>query len=252
MTRLSAVIITFNEERNIGRCIGSLKPVADEILVVDSLSTDRTVEICQQEGARVISQPWKGYSEQKNFANSLATFDWILSVDADEALSDKLANSLLDWKLQPVPHFAMFNRLTSYCGKWIRHGAWYPDPKIRLFNRNFAKWQGEVHEKLIFDQKIKVVHLKGDLLHYSYNTVDEHFEQTLRFGLLAGKELYHSGKKIKFYNVILNPPIKFFRNYLYKRGWMDGKYGYVISKMAALQTFVKYLKAWQLQKNNTP
>ena len=146
MTKLSVVIITYNEERNIARCLESIKDIADEIVVVDSRSTDGTREICRRYGAKFFPEDWKNYSEQKNHGNRLATNDWILSIDADEEVSGELRRSIVEWKRLDAPVFACFNRLTNYCGKWIRHCGWYPDPKLRIFDATRAKWVGDVHE----------------------------------------------------------------------------------------------------------
>jgi glycosyltransferase involved in cell wall biosynthesis len=248
MTKLSVVIITLNEERNIGRCLQSVKDIADEMLVVDSFSTDRTREICESFGAKFIAVKWKGYSGQKNHGNRLAAHDWILSVDADEALSDELRSAIVEWKKSPVPAFARFNRLTNYCGKWIRYCGWYPDQKLRIFNRKLALWEGEVHEKLHYDRNIAVTHLKGDLLHYSYYTMEEHIAQTNKFSSIGAKQLVERGKKVHAAKLAISPAVKFFRNYVLKRGFMDGYHGYMICRMAALHTFLKYAKARHLQQ----
>jgi len=181
---LSAIIITLNEERNIGRCIESLKAVADEILVVDSFSTDRTKEICETHGVRFIQNEWKGYSVQKNFAQEKASHDFIISLDADEALSDELSESILRIKNLDAIHIYSFNRLTNYCGKWIRHGGWFPDIKIRMYDRKKCSWEGSIHERLIYPQGEKITLLKGDCHHYTFYTVDEHRRQVEKFTTL--------------------------------------------------------------------
>lgn len=247
MTKLSVVIITFNEERNIARCIESVQEIADEIVVVDSLSTDKTREICEGFSVKFFTVKWRGYSAQKNYANSLATNDWILSIDADEAISEELKLSVLKWKSGEKPTFARFNRLTNYCGQWIRHCGWHPDTKLRIFNKNQASWQGDVHEELKFDDNLRVEFLKGDLLHFSYYTVDEHVAQTNKFSTLAAQQLVKQGKKISLFKVIVSPAAKFLRKYFINLGFMDGYYGYFICRMAALQTFLKYFKARQMQ-----
>ncbi len=247
MTKLSAVIITFNEERNIGRCLASLEGVADEIVVVDSLSSDNTREICESFEVKFFTEKWQGYSGQKNLANSLTVNDWVLSVDADEAVSEELKLSILKWKSSEKPGFARFNRLTNYGGQWIRHCGWYPDTKLRIFNKEQAYWKGDVHEELKFDNSTKVEFLKGDLLHYSYYSVDEHVAQTNKFSTLAAQELVKKGKKISLFKIIVSPAAKFLRKYFLNLGFLDGYYGYFICRMAALQTFLKYFKARQMQ-----
>jgi len=217
-------------------------------VVVDSYSTDNTEAICQSFGVTFVKQTWKGYSEQKNYANRLAKNDWILSIDADEALSETLEKSIINWKKLTKPGFAKFNRLTNYCGQWIRHCGWYPDPKLRIFDKKRATWQGEVHEQLVFENNTPVVSLKGDLLHYSYYTVDEHIAQTNRFSTIGARQLFEQRKKVQFVQILISPPAKFLRNYVLNRGFLDGYYGYVICRISALQTFLKYFKAWQMQR----
>jgi glycosyltransferase involved in cell wall biosynthesis len=248
MTKLSVVIITFNEERNIARCLDSVKAVADEIVVVDSFSTDRTREISGKHQVRFFEEKWRGYSGQKNHGHQLAENEWILSIDADEALSEALQKAIIQWKNQPQPVFAKFNRLTNYCGKWIRHCGWYPDPKLRIFNKTQACWEGEVHEQLVYKKDLPVIHLKGDMLHYSYYSIEEHIAQTNKFSSIGARQLVSKGKKIPFSKTLINPSVKFFRNYILKLGFLDGFYGFFICRMAALQTFLKYSKARQMQK----
>ena len=168
MIKLSAIIITFNEEKNISRCLNSLKNIVDEIIVVDSFSSDRTEEICRNYNVKFIKRKWEGYSETKNFANSLALNNFVLSIDADEEISEELSLSIQQIE-EPIDNFVFsFNRLTNYCGKWIKHCGWYPDKKVRIFNKNNTTWKGEIHENLIFVTPVKEVFLKGDCFHYSY------------------------------------------------------------------------------------
>lgn len=202
--RLSAVIITLNEEKNIARCIRSVIGIADEILVVDSFSTDKTKEICIGLGVKFVQQSWLGYVEQKNYANNLAEFDWILSIDADEALSEELCNSIkkIKDKLNENTVYSM-NRLTNYCGKWIHHCEWYPDTKIRIFNRKHVCWTGKlIHETLKIPEKFSVNFLKGDLLHFSYYTREDHYRQIDKFTSLTAMEAYENGEKGRNYKFV--------------------------------------------------
>jgi len=249
MTRLSAVVVTFNEERNIGRCLESLRAVADEIVVVDSFSTDNTEAICKQHNAKFIQRKWEGYSATKNFANNAASHDWILSIDADEALSEELRKSIVEVKLQDKPPACSFNRLTNYCGKWIRHAGWYPDVKVRIFDRRTASWQGSIHEELRFTTRpFPITHLEGDLLHYSYYTVDEHLKQTEKFTTLAAQSLFESGKRSNVFKLYTSPAAKFVQSYFLRLGVLDGYYGYKVSSISAYSNFLKYRKLMQLQK----
>ncbi len=251
MNKLSAVIITFNEERNILRCINSLKEIVDEIIVVDSFSTDKTDEICKSFGVIFIQAEWRGYSESKNFANSQANFDWILSLDADEALSDELKKSILSEKKRGFSGNYEFNRLTNYCGKWIKHGGWYPDKKVRLFEKEFTSWTGEIHEELIFKQSQEIKFLKGNCLHYSYYSLEQHYNQAQKFTTIAAKDLVSKGKNAPLYKLIFSPLVKFIRDYFLKLGFLDGKYGFIVARISAYATYLKYKKIRQFSKLKT-
>jgi glycosyltransferase involved in cell wall biosynthesis len=239
---LSAIIITLNEERNIGRCIDSLKAVADEILVVDSFSTDHTKEICESRGISIIQNKWEGYSVQKNFAQEHASHDFIISLDADEALSPELTDSISKIKELDSIHIYSFNRLTNYCGKWIRHGAWYPDIKIRMYDRRKCKWEGSIHERLLYPEKEKVIQLHGDCYHYTFYTVDEHRKQVEKFTSLMAEEEFNKGRRAGVLKIIFNPVVRFMRDYFIRGGFMDGKEGFLISRISAHATFLKYTK----------
>ena len=228
-SKLSAVIITFNEERNIQRCIESLLPVADEIIVVDSFSTDRTEEICKLYGIKFFQNVFEGHIEQKNIALLKANHEWILSVDADEALSETLQKAIK--KSLEAPQFDAFamNRLTNYCGKWVKYCGWYPDTKVRLVKKNKAHWTGtNPHDKLELKEKSQVCSLQGDLLHYSYYTKEDHFKQIEYFGNISAKELFLKGKNISVFLLYLKVITQFFKSYFVKMGFLDGKTGWLI------------------------
>lgn len=251
MTKISVVIITYNEERNIARCLEAVQGFADEIVVVDSHSTDATRTICESYGVRFVTEEWRGYSGQKNYGHQLASNDWNLSIDADEVVSEELQQSIAAWKSRPEPVFAKVKRLTNYCGRWIRHCGWYPDSKLRLFDRTCAQWQGEVHERLVIAKDMPVIELRGDLLHYTYHTIDDHMAKANRFSTIGASQLLSKGRKISFLNVVVNPPAKFIRNYIVKLGFLDGYYGYAICRSSAYHTFLKYFKAWHMQRENS-
>ena len=241
MNAISAIIITQNEERNIGRCLESLAGVADEIIVVDSGSTDNTEAICRKAGAHFEHHDWEGYSGQKNYANSLAACPWILSIDADEAISPTLRESMLAWKQEEQQQGVYrFNRLTNYCGHWIHHCGWYPDPCTRLFPKDAARWDGLVHEQLTFTSHLSPFTLKGILLHYSYYSVEEHAKRQLHYATLAARKAHEAGKKVGAAGVWLRPKWNFFRNYILKGGILDGHAGYTVCRMSAYYTFLKY------------
>ncbi|MCB0760976.1 MAG: glycosyltransferase family 2 protein [Flavobacteriales bacterium] len=237
---ISAAIITFNEERNIRRCLESLGDVVDEIVVVDSFSTDTTRNICEEFSVRFIQNPFEGHIQQKNFALQATTHHWVLSLDADEALTDELRQSIRDWKLQPNGAGAM-NRLTNYCGKWVHHCGWYPDTKIRLVDRRTCKWGGvNPHDKLLLPGDMPVIHLEGDLLHYSYYTREDHLKQITYFSSIAAKELHARGKSSGFGLIFIKVLAQFFKSFFLKRGFLDGSTGWTISRLSAYATFRKY------------
>lgn len=251
--QISAVIITFNEERNIERCINSLQDVVDEIIVVDSFSKDKTKEICQKyKDLKFYEKEWLGYSSQKNYANKLASYDTILSIDADEVISDELKQSIIDIKLKyeninnPYIVFS-FKRLTNYCGSWIRHCGWYPDIKQRIFSKN-VQWVGDIHESLLYLPNTKIKLLKGDLYHYSYHKVSDHIHQIEKFTNLTSKEAFEKGKKVSILGLWFKPKWKFFRDYILKAGILDGYSGYQVCKISAFATYLKNAKLRELNK----
>jgi|SRR6218665_2031965 len=246
MPELSVVIITYNEEKNIARCLASVQGIADEIVVVDSFSTDKTEAICKQYNVNFIQRKWQGYSDTKNFANSAASHNWILSLDADEALSDELKQSILKVKQGTELLSCSFNRLTNYCGTWIKHAGWYPDVKIRIFDRRITKWQGTIHEELKIDSNKPVAHLRGDCLHYSYYSVEQHIRQTEKFTTLSAADLFSKNKKAGFVKLYLSPVAKFIQSYFFQLGFLDGYYGYIVCKISARSTYLKYYKLKQL------
>ncbi len=239
---ISATIIALNEERNIARAIESLR-CCEEILVVDSGSTDRTCEIAQLHGARVVEAAWLGYAGQKNHAASLASHDWILSIDADEALSEALEGEIWKLKKQGPQHDAYeFARLAQYLGRWILHSGWYPDRKVRLYDRRKARWEGEfVHESLKVDGSVG--RLEGNLLHFTCESLTEHVKTMNSYTTLAAQELVARRKPITWSRLLFDPPITFLRSFVFKGGFRDGLEGFIIAYMAATYNFLKYAKA---------
>lgn len=251
MEQLSAVIITFNEEHNIERCLLSVKSVANEIIVVDSGSTDRTVEIAKSHGATVITNAFKGHIEQKNFALDCASNNWVISLDADEALSDSLKDSISKvMSTSPFIGYSM-NRLNNYCGKWIRHGAWYPDVKLRLFDKTKVRWTGvNPHDKALPLNQEKIQHIKGDILHYSFKKITEHTAQIDYFSSIAAKAYFEEGRKANFFNLHIRPKFAFFRDYVLRLGFLDGYSGWVIARFSSYYTFLKYVKLRDLNNSS--
>ena len=215
MGNISTVIITKNEEKNIERCLRSLAGVTDEIIVVDSYSTDQTENICKRFGVRFVKREFVDYSSSKNYGNSLANFPFILSIDADEVLSDQLKQSILSVKTRLKGDGYEFNRKTNYCGQWINYSGWYPDKKIRLFDKTKAKWQGEVHEELVLSGG-QVQFLEGDLLHYSYPTISSHLEKINLYTDKMAKVAFEKNKKASLLSLFFAPTIEFFKRYFIK------------------------------------
>jgi glycosyltransferase involved in cell wall biosynthesis len=248
---ISAVIITKNEERNIGRCLDSLNEIADEIIVVDSFSTDKTVSICESKGVRVVQKKWMGYAETKNFGITLAIHPFILSVDADEALSDELRGNIIKLKMEGFRLDAYrLNRLTNYCGKWIYHCGWYPDQKLRLWKKECGQWQGLIHEEVYLKSDCVLGFVEGNLLHFSYYSINEHIQQMMAFTDLMALDLYNKGKKVSLLKLVCSPGVKFLKSYILNGGFRDGFYGFVICSLSSCATFLKYAKAYQLFYKN--
>jgi glycosyltransferase involved in cell wall biosynthesis len=248
--KLSVIIITYNEERNISRCLESVKALADEIIVVDSFSTDRTEELCKAYGVKFIQNAFIGHVEQKNFALSRASFDYILSLDADEALSPELIESIKAVKNKWEKDAYSMNRLTNYCGTWIRHGSWYPDRKYRLFRKGKGIWKGEnPHDALIPDSSSSLAFLRGDILHYSYYSTEGHIKQVNKFTTVGAQSAFRSGKRANTLMLLYKPVFKFLRDYIFKLGFLDGYSGFIIAVISSHATFLKYVKLMELQKN---
>lgn len=248
---ITAVIITFNEEDNIRRCIDSLKSVSDEIIVVDSLSTDKTVQLAEAMGARVVSKAWTGYSDAKNHGNSLAACDFILSIDADESLSPELADQIQKVKSNPEFDIYRMNRLTNFCGQWIYHSGWYPDWCIRLFRKGKVSWEGLVHETLTGVDGSFVGELKGHLFHYSYPTIKSFLNKVSQYASLAAEKDFRRGKRYTLlWHGLLKPASKFFTKYFIQLGFLDGREGFIIACISAFERFLRYTSFGELRKKN--
>jgi glycosyltransferase involved in cell wall biosynthesis len=252
--KFSATIITFNEEAKIADCIKSLLRVADEIIVVDSYSTDETEKICTQFEVKFIKHEFEGYVGQKNFAMKQASYDYILSLDADERISEELEREIVrikkDWG--DADGYAI-NRFNNYCGHWIRFCGWYPDRKIRVWDRNRGSWGGtDPHDKVILD-KSRVKRLQGDLLHFAYFSIDEHLKQMSKFAEVAAKAKFKKGERPIFViHIILNPIFKFLKKYIFQLGFLDGYYGFVFCAAASSLNFFKYLRLYEYHRRGLP
>ncbi len=249
--KLSAAIITFNEERNLERCLISLQGIADEIVVVDSFSKDNTEQICKKFNVRFIQHIFEGHIQQKNYAIEQTSGDWIISLDADEALDETLKRSILEVKKSPVVNGYRMNRLTNYCGHWVKHCGWYPDTKTRLVKKHHAHWQGvNPHDRLDMNNNETTGFLKGDILHYSYYSIDDHLKQIEYFGDIAARELHAQGKRISWLMMMLKVVAQFFKSYFLKTGFLDGYTGWTISRLSAFATLRKYSKLRTLNLKN--
>ena len=251
MVKLSSIIITYNEEKNIGRCLQSLEGIADEIIVVDSYSTDNTAEICKAFNVRFLLHSFEGHIQQKNYVLEQASHPYVLSLDADEALSEELRSSIARVKNNWIHDAYRFNRLTNYCGKWIRYAGWYPDTKLRLWKKEKGRWGGtNPHDKVIVEKNVSVGFLKGDMLHYSYYTIAQHVAQMNYFSNIAAKEAFNKGKKASFLKLVIGPWFTFIKKYFFQSGYKGGWEGFTICINSSFENFLKYIKLRELNKKS--
>lgn len=247
---ISSAIITLNEERNIERCIRSLQSFSDEIIVLDSLSTDRTKEICESLGVQFVERAWEGYSASKNYLNSLAKSDYIFSIDADEAVSSELQSTILKLKKNQTSCLYSVNRLTNYCGKWIKHSGWYPDIKTRLFPKDACSWTGEfVHEELSCSGTMETVLLDGHLEHYSYYDYKDHRARADKYSALTAQKFHAQGKKANILKPYLSALGRFISMYFLKLGFLDGWMGFKIAQISAQSNVFKYKELRRLNQS---
>ncbi len=249
MPQVSATIITRNEATNIGRSLRSLS-CADEVLVVDAESTDDTREIAAELGARVIIHPWEGFAAQKEFAGREARYDWILSLDADEELDGPAQAAIQAWKKsEPGAAGYRLARRAQYLGRWILHSGWYPDYKVRLFDRRQANWRGSyVHESVVV--KGPVATLEGEILHYTCASLEEHRQRIEFYTYLAAKEMHDHQERVSLFRRALGPPWIFFHTYILRLGVLDGIPGFWIARMAARYVRRKYAKVRAMEKGS--
>jgi glycosyltransferase involved in cell wall biosynthesis len=251
MEKISATIICLNEERNIQRCLESLS-FADEIIVVDSGSRDRTVEICRRYTDHVMYHPWPGHVEQKNYALDQAQYDWILSLDADEVVSPQLKESILNALQNDHGKYDGYrvNRHVYYLGRWINH-CWYPEYKIRLFRKSKGRWTGRnPHDTVSLRGTYR--DLKGDLEHYTYRNISQHLQTIDSFSSIGAREAFERGRATHLSNLIFNPLFRFFKLYFLKRGFLDGVPGFIIAVLGSYYCFLKYAKLWEMHKSLQP
>lgn len=247
MTPITLTVITLNAESHIARCLSSVPFAADKV-VLDSGSTDRTVEIAKSLGARVFTEEWRGFGAQKRRAGHLALHPWILNLDADEALSPEAqaeVEALLNNLPASVPAFS-FPRLSYHLGRWIRHGGWYPDRQVRLYDRRATDWsEAKIHEKI---QASVVRPLVSPLHHWVFSSLDHQVATNNRYSGLGAEELHRSGRKFRLFHLLVKPHVKFLEVYLFKLGFLDGLPGFIIAVGAAYSVFLKWSKLWELER----
>jgi len=248
--KISGVIIARNEAAVIGRCIASLQAVADEVVVVDSGSTDDTLRISREMGAVIVEQPFLGYGRQKQFAVECAAYDFIVSLDADEWLNPELQQRLNDAKVNGLQDAYTVALRNQYCGKWVRYGGWYKAKVIRLFNRRVGSWNSAVvHESVVLNPGIKTVHLEGEILHEAYENAAEHIAKIKVYAALGAEKLQSKGMAILLLKLVFNPPFKFLSMYFLKLGLLDGFVGLQLSALITYETWLKYRLAIGLKFN---
>lgn len=243
------MIITFNEEKNIRRCIESVLPVADEIIVIDSFSGDKTVEIASSLGAKVKQSAFVGYIKQKNKAINEASNNYILLLDADEFLSDELAASILKEKVNFSYKAYAMKRCNIFRGQYIKHGLWYPDKKLRLFDKRFGSCGGfNPHDIIVMEGRTDVKLLKGDMFHNTFEDVETYRRRNNEVSSVIAQSLFDAGIKKSKAKIILSPLWSFINGYLLRLGFMEGYNGFIIAVLTAQQSFLKYQKLRQLQR----
>ncbi len=253
MKKVSVVIITLNEEDRLEEALKSCRDIADEIVVVDSFSTDKTCEIAARYGALIYKNVFSDYGTQKNLALEKASHEWVLNLDADERISDHLKNEILMFKkksgtgaVEDDADGFKINRKTTYLGRWIKHSGWYPDCKLRLFRKSKSKWRGRIHETLVLDGK--TIRMAGDILHFTYRDITDHIQRLNKYSRLQALDIVDKKKKALFLRALLMPPVTFTRFYFWKLGILDGFPGLVIALVSSWATALKYLKAIELKR----
>lgn len=246
MAKLSVLTIALNEEHNIVDCLESVK-WADELIVVDSGSTDKTVELARKFPAKVLQMEWRGYGATRNLALNHATGDWILWLDADERVTPELAKEIQQRIREAHGKFVGYSvaRRAYFLGKWIRHCGWYPSHVIRLFQRTHGKFtENHVHEQLLLDGPLG--RMENDLLHFTDPDLHHYFRKFNRYTSLAARDMVAEGKRFSMLDILVRPPFTFFKMYILRRGFLDGIHGFILSVASATYVFVKYAKLWEL------
>ena len=247
---ISACVICFNEEDKIRKCLDSLRWCA-EIVVLDSFSTDRTMEICREITPHVHQHEWLGYVGQRNLIRGFARQEWVLFLDADEEVSPELRDEILAaFKKGPTPHVAFeFPRMVKYLGRWIRHGEWYPDRKLRLFKKSSGRSEGvEPHDRVVVNGPVKS--LRSPLWHYTYDDVADHLATLHRFSTITAQQKFVAGDRFRWSDLLFRPPFRFIKGYILRAGFLDGAHGFIIACLSAYGAALKYIKLWELQQRH--
>lgn len=249
---ISACVIAFNEERKIRRCLQSVAWCA-ETVVLDSYSTDRTVEIAREHAARVYQHEWLGYVAQRNLVREFASQPWLLFLDSDEEVSPALRDEILAaFRDGEPPHVGFeFPRMVRYLGRWIRHGEWYPDIKLRLFHRDYGRTEGiEPHDRVIVNGPVR--RLRSPLWHYTYDDVEDHIATLNRFSTITAQQKYVASYPFQWSDLLFRPAFRFFKGYVLRGGFLDGAHGFMIATLAAFGAALKYIKLWELHRGRLP
>ncbi|RLB07543.1 MAG: glycosyltransferase family 2 protein [Deltaproteobacteria bacterium] len=247
MEKISVYVLTYNNERTIERCLSSLQ-WADELVIVDSYSTDGTLEICRRYTERIYQRKWTNHQEQYQYAADLTTNRWIMFVDADEEVPPELAQEIRQelgdnngqWDGYIV------HRRTYYLGRWIKYGGWYPDYEIRLYDRTKGRWEGGLHAKVKVDGRVKT--LQNCYLHYTYKDISDQIQTIDRYSQIAAEDMLREGRRFSLANMLFNPLFRFVKEYILKRGFLDGIPGLIIIVSTMFYVFIKYAKLWELQR----
>lgn len=249
---ISACVIAFNEETKIGRCLESVR-WCDEIVVVDSFSTDHTMDICRQYTDRVYQHAWLGYVGQRNFVRNLARHPWLLYIDADEEVSEGLRDEILarfDAGVGDTVGFE-FPRMVYYLGRWIRHGEWYPDRKLRLFRKECGRTEGEEpHDRVVVHGRVE--RFRHPIWHYTYDSLEDHLNTMNRFSTIAARRRFVNGGRFCAADLLLHPPFRFLKAYVFRGGFLDGLHGFMIAAISAFASGMKYAKLWEMRRAARP
>lgn len=246
--KISACVIVFNEERKIRRCLESLT-WCDEIVVLDSYSTDKTVAICREYTDRIFQHVWLGYVGQRNKVREMARFPWILNIDSDEEVSPGLRREIEEAFAYGTPAFRgyEFPRQVFYLGRWINHGEWYPDVKLRLFHRDFGRSEGEEpHDKVVVNGPVQRLH--NPLWHYTYDDLRDQMDTVDRFSTISARQKFVADPRFHPLDLLTRPPLRFLKGYVLKRGFLDGWHGLIIAIVSSFGVFMKYAKLWELSR----